>query len=95
MCPFFDDLSKFADFVYTPQCVTRIGEMVAIVVVQQFHMANVACSACSCVVRLCIGGQYLQLPGAWQDVSPHVPGVGPHEDRTHPHPRLRRVQEAS
>jgi len=24
MCPFFDDLSKFADFVYTPQCVTRI-----------------------------------------------------------------------
>jgi solute carrier family 35 protein E3 len=30
MCPFFDDLTKFADFVYTPQCVTRIGEIIAI-----------------------------------------------------------------
>jgi len=59
MCPFFDDLSKFADFVYTPQCVTRIGEMVTIVVVQQLHMANVACFAYSCVVLLRIGSQYL------------------------------------
>jgi len=45
-------------------------------------------------VHLRIGGQYLQLPGARQDVSPHLSGAGSHEDRAHPHPRLHRVQEA-